>query len=143
MSNTSSKRWQYLVLALALVATLAVGLAIGLWIQLQSNTARMVEVVVTATPDPANQTVARTSGQTDDAAPKTDQQAKDSPPDSEDQSEAGLPTATETTVAIANEAGNAQATPTPSIMEFLLSDARHFQGDSDAPLTLIEFSDFK
>jgi protein-disulfide isomerase len=46
-------------------------------------------------------------------------------------------------VAIANEAGNAQATPTPSIMEFLLSDARHFQGDSDAPLTLIEFSDFK
>ena len=143
MSNTSSKRWQLLALALALVATLAIGLVIGLWIQLQSRTEGVVEVVVTATPDPANQTVARTSGQTDDAAPKTDQQAKDSPPDSEDQSEAGLPTATQTTVTTADESGSAQATPTPSIMEFLLSDARHFQGDPDAPLTVIEFSDFK
>jgi protein-disulfide isomerase len=33
--------------------------------------------------------------------------------------------------------------PTPSIMDFVLSDARHFQGSAAAPITMIEFSDFK
>lgn len=33
--------------------------------------------------------------------------------------------------------------PTPSIMDLVLSDARHFQGNADAPVTMIEFSDFK
>ena len=33
--------------------------------------------------------------------------------------------------------------PTPTIMEFVLSDARHFQGSDEAPITMIEFSDFK
>jgi len=28
-------------------------------------------------------------------------------------------------------------------MEFVLSDARHFQGSADAPVTMVEFSDFK
>jgi len=32
--------------------------------------------------------------------------------------------------------------PTPTIMDFVLSDARHFQGDEAAPVTIIEFSDF-
>ena len=33
--------------------------------------------------------------------------------------------------------------PTPTIMDFVLSDARHFQGNPNAPVTLVEFSDFK
>ena len=37
----------------------------------------------------------------------------------------------------------AEAPPPEEIMEFLLADARHFQGDADAPITLIEFSDFR
>ena len=33
--------------------------------------------------------------------------------------------------------------PTPTIMDFVLSDARHFQGSNEAPVTVVEFSDFK
>lgn len=33
--------------------------------------------------------------------------------------------------------------PTPSMEEILLADARHIQGKAEAPVTLIEFSDFK
>ncbi|MFQ5613643.1 MAG: hypothetical protein ACE5H9_16085 [Anaerolineae bacterium] len=36
-----------------------------------------------------------------------------------------------------------QGRPTPTIMDFVLSDARHFQGSEDAPVVLVEFSDFK
>ena len=38
---------------------------------------------------------------------------------------------------------NTGSAPTPTIMDFVLSDARHFQGSPDAPITLVEFSDFK
>jgi protein-disulfide isomerase len=34
-------------------------------------------------------------------------------------------------------------TPKPSLEEVLLTGARHVQGVDDAPVTLIEFSDFK
>ncbi len=37
----------------------------------------------------------------------------------------------------------ATPTPTPDFMADLLADARHFQGEDDAPVTMIEFSDFK
>lgn len=39
------------------------------------------------------------------------------------------------------EANASSATPT--IMDLVLSDARHIQGSADAPVTMIEFSDFK
>ena len=32
---------------------------------------------------------------------------------------------------------------TPTIMDFVLSDARHFQGSAGSPVTVVEFSDFK
>ena len=40
------------------------------------------------------------------------------------------------------ETGAGQAA-TPTIMDFILADARHFQGDPNAPITLVEFSDFR
>jgi len=33
--------------------------------------------------------------------------------------------------------------PTPTIMGFVLADTRHFQGNAEAPVTIVEFSDFK
>ena len=70
--------------------------------------------VVTAIPDPADQAVAQSSAK------------EDSPVDS------------------AQTEGNKPNTPpTPPIMEFVLADARHFQGKAEAPVTIVEFSDFK
>jgi len=39
-----------------------------------------------------------------------------------------------------SDGGSANA---PDLMTMLLLDARHFQGAADAPITFIEFSDFK
>ena len=125
MTNTSNKPWQFIALGLALLAMLAAGLAIGLYVQLQSTTERVVEVVVTATPDAANQAVA---------------QAESSLPAPQAQGETSVAPADETT---AQTTANNETAPTPTIMDFLLSDARHFEGDPDAPVTMIEFSDFK
>jgi protein-disulfide isomerase len=55
--------------------------------------------------------------------------------------------ASQETVQAEGKAGSApaetSASPTPTLMEFVLADARHFQGDRAAPVTIVEFSDFK
>jgi protein-disulfide isomerase len=49
----------------------------------------------------------------------------------------------------ANSEAADQAVPTPSdaqraeLMDFLVADTRHFKGDPDAPVTILEFSDFR
>jgi protein-disulfide isomerase len=45
--------------------------------------------------------------------------------------------------ASAEETTNDPPASPDEIMEFLLADVRHVQGDADAPVTLIEFSDFQ
>lgn len=37
----------------------------------------------------------------------------------------------------------AGATGNPQLMEYMVSQTRHFRGDPDAPVTLIEFGDFQ
>lgn len=43
----------------------------------------------------------------------------------------------------ADQAAANSTTSNSQIMTFLLSDVRHFQGDTDAPVVFVEFSDFK
>lgn len=40
-----------------------------------------------------------------------------------------------------NPAGSPSSTPT--LMEFLISETRHFKGDPNAPITIVEFSDYQ
>ena len=101
---------------LGLIATLVIGGIIGYGLGLVQAGREPAMVVVTATPNP--QAVAQivpspTPLTQDDSATTTN----------------------------ADASNNSPATPT--IMDFLLSDARHFQGNADAPVTIIEFSDFK
>jgi cytoskeletal protein RodZ len=98
---------------LALLAVLIVGVTSGYLISQAQNT--LVQVVVTATPEPNQQAAGQTAAQ---------------PP-------------TKPATTPSSTADNANTPPTPTIMEFVLSDARHFQGSDKAPITMIEFSDFK
>ncbi len=102
-----------LYLGLALAAMFVVGVAIGFLGRPLVMKNSPAEVVVTAIPDTDSQVVAQA----------TSQQASS--------------TSTET--------GDNTSTlpPTPTIMDFVLSDARHFQGSPDSPVTMVEFSDFK
>ncbi len=114
--RSSSLNWR-----LVLVIVLAVGVTIGyLFSQSQATPNTPVQIVVTATSNPAGQPVAQ-----------ADQQPTQPPVQSN-------PPATTTT-----EDSTSALPPTPTTMEFVLSDARHFQGSADAPVTMIEFSDFK
>jgi protein-disulfide isomerase len=118
-SNTEPARRNTLFWVVGLVAVLAVGLIVG---YSYSQFKTPVQVVVTATPGPETQAVA----QVEPTQTSTQPAAEDTP-----------------TTSAATENSSTSASPTPDVMEFLLSDARHFQGSPDAPVTMIEFSDFK
>jgi protein-disulfide isomerase len=107
------------ILGFALIATLITGVAIGLLID---RSTQSVQVVVTATPNPNSRPVARAN---------------------EQQSQTSAQSNSAATTTSSGDDTTAAGPPTPTIMDFVLSDARHFQGDPNAPVTLIELSDFK
>jgi cytoskeletal protein RodZ len=115
---------------LALVAVLIVGVAIGyLFSQSQTTPNAPVQVVATATPNPTSQPVVQTNEQ---------------PPQAQANGQPTQPPAQNNPPATTSTEDSTNTTPpTPTIMDFVLSDARHFQGNADAPVTMVEFSDFK
>ncbi len=52
-------------------------------------------------------------------------------------------TATPDAAAVAQAAATPTPKPQGTIMDTVLADARHSQGDVNAPVTIVEFSDFK
>ena len=103
-----------------LAIAFAVGLVTGFVMRPMAIKDVPVQVVVTVVPPPVQEVA---QAPTPTVAPTNDL-TEETPP---------TPEPTE----------DPNATPTPSIMEFVLEDARHFQGSEDAPITLVEFSDFK
>jgi protein-disulfide isomerase len=119
-----------LYMGLAFLGTLAVGLILGFLARplIIPDQVEVVEVVATAAISPV-QSVA----QANVASPDAENKAGDVASVTAAGTDAGAP----------SQATDAAAVPTPTIMEFLMSDARHIQGAADAPVTIIEFSDFK
>jgi hypothetical protein len=105
-------------LILALVTVFVIGLAMGFLLRPQIIGDVPVAVAVTVIPN--NQVVTLAEQSPAQTAPQNQSSSRgDSEPTLE------------------------RAAATPTIMDFVLSDARHFLGSNDAPITLIEFSDFK
>ncbi|MEM7033347.1 MAG: hypothetical protein AAF629_27585 [Chloroflexota bacterium] len=121
----------------AFLGTLAIGAIAGFVARpyILPDATKLVKIVVT----PAAST-GQTAAQVDESTDTTDQSAA-SNTDTTDQSAASN-TDAEPEPAQA-DAANDGASPTPSIMDFLLADARHSIGAEDAPVVIIEFSDFK
>ena len=122
----SSSAGTAILFGVGLVVAFAVGLVAGFVVRPMAIKDVPVQVVVTVVPPV--QEVAQAPTPTDPSAevapPLADEPTDETPPTSE-------PTK------------DPNATPTPTIMEYVLSDARHIQGREDAPVTVVEFSDFK
>jgi outer membrane biosynthesis protein TonB len=132
----------------SLWVVLAVGVAIGyLFSQARITPGAPVQIVVTATPNPTEQPVAQTNQQP--AQTQADQQSAQTQVDQQptqtqaDKQPTQPPTQSNPPATDATTDSTGALPPTPTIMEFVLSNSRHFQGNADAPVTMIEFSDFK
>jgi hypothetical protein len=102
-----------------------------------------IEVVVTVVSDPASQAVAQTNAPNPTTAAPAESVPTAAAPTSAAPAASSPVEAPESTSGTTTEDPAATALPTPTIMDFVLSDARHFQGDDNAPVTMVEFSDFK
>jgi protein-disulfide isomerase len=121
--ETTASRLNYTI-GLLLALTFMVGLVVGFLGRPLAVGQPEITVVVTVVPDSAPQSAAPADTQSSQAV-------------SEAQPEPNAGGQTELSSA------PAEVRPTPSVMDFLLSDARHVQGAADAPIAIIEFSDFK
>ena len=121
-------------MGLAFLGTLAVGLILGFLARplIIPDQVDVVEVVATAAISPA-QAIA----QADIASTGTESRA------GVDENTANADASSQTADEQPQRTTDADAVPTPTIMDFLMSDATHIQGAADAPVTIIEFSDFK
>jgi hypothetical protein len=130
--------WQRaFVLGLVVAFTFILGLGIGFLGRPVIINDLPIEVVVTVVSNPASEAVAQTNAPNPttaapaESAPAAAAPAASSPVEGPESTSGTVPE------------GPAATGPTPTIMDFVLSDARHFQGDDNAPVTIIEFSDFK
>lgn len=128
MQKGSSSAGIVVLFGAGLAVAFAVGLVAGFVMRPMVIKDVPVQVNVTVVPPPV-QEVAEAPAPTDSPTEEPASPATDEPTDE-------APTAPEPT-------DDPNATATPTIMEFVLADARHIQGSEDAPVTVVEFSDFK
>lgn len=115
----------------ALVAAFAIGLVLGFWGRPQIISDVPIQVVVTVVSENSGETAAQVPASNSQPTGNTNS-AHSSASMSEANSAASQP-----------EQASASAQATPTIMDFVMADARHIDGNMDAPVTIVEFSDFK
>lgn len=120
-----------LIVGFALVAAFAMGLALGFFGRPQIIGDVPIQVVVTVVPDDNAEAGVQAPTSNNEATSNTN------PAQSSASMSEANPAATEP------EQAPASAQATRTIMDFVMADARHIQGDTDAPVTIVEFSDFK
>lgn len=111
-----------------LVITFALGLALGFLGRPTIIDDVPIQIVVTVVPDNSGPAVAQVPAATEQ---ETIGSAGPARAEEEDNPSA------------ATSATEASAAATPTLMDFVMSDARHWQGDDVAPVVIVEFSDFK
>ncbi len=114
------------------VLSFAAGMAVGFFVRpiVLGDKVEVVEVLITATP--AAKSIAKADSPT--ATPLSNSGDADNA--------AGTPAA-ENADSQSEEKADSANSGQPDIMDIILDDVRHFQGEADAPITIIEFSDFK
>ena len=125
--SRSSSGGNPLLLGLTIALVFIMGLALGFFGRPVILEDIPIEVVVTVVPN-ETQAVAQTNSQPQNSG-----------------GENGANTDTSTAADTAPDGGHDDAMagqPTPTIMDFVMSDARHILGEEAAPVTIIEFSDF-
>ena len=115
-----------LILGLTIALVFILGLALGFFGRPVIIEDLPIEVVVTVVPDESQ---ALAQAQTSAAPEENVGNERNSNPVSENHQ-----------TEMSDEAISGE--PTPTIMDFVLSDARHFRGDEAAEVTIVEFSDF-
>lgn len=125
-SPASSGAGSAVAIGLIIAVTFILGLAIGFFGRPALIQDLPIEVAVTVIPNQSDEPIA---------------QATSSSSHSEAEMSEGTTTDGNTTQAESDSEADS-AMPTPTIMDFVMSDARHIQGDEAAPVTIVEFSDF-
>ncbi len=113
-----------------LVAAFALGLLLGFFGRPTMIADVPIQVMVTVVPD--SQAIAQIL---------SDNSQNTEAVEPEEAAEAESPA--ELSAESAGAEGVNDAGPTPTIMDFVMADARHWQGDEASPVTIVEFSDFK
>ncbi len=140
----STGRDSSVAIGLIIAVAFILGLALGFFGRPALIQDLPIEVVVTVAPDqngavaqatsPDSPSEAAVAGEAEETTEEATEETIEESTEETTNQESGEPPAPD------DEADN--GLPTPTIMDFVMSDARHVQGDEAAPVTIVEFSDF-
>jgi hypothetical protein len=126
----------------ALVTAFALGLALGFFGRPTVIDDVPIQVVVTVVPNNSGEAVAQIPASTAEETTSSADTSHAAQAMTEDGAATTISADADSPPALTPIA-EPPAEATPTLMDFVMSDARHWQGDEVAPVVIVEFSDFK